>query len=71
MNGWNLTYSVINFGILTCYKTSLDFVDISESVISGRLFLSYNGPVLRHLWDGSFEHPKHMLKLMDKKMFTI
>ena len=22
-------------------------------------------------WDGSFEHPKHMLKLMDKKIFTI
>ena len=22
-------------------------------------------------WDGSFEHPKHMLKLMGKKMFTI
>ena len=21
-------------------------------------------------WDGSFEHPKHMLKLMDKKIFT-
>ena len=23
------------------------------------------------LWDGSFEHPKYMLKLMDKKIFTI
>ena len=22
-------------------------------------------------WDGSFEHPKHMLKLMGKKIFTI
>ena len=22
-------------------------------------------------WDGSFEHPKHILKLMDKKIFTI
>ena len=22
-------------------------------------------------WDGSFEHPKHMLKIMDKKTFTI
>ena len=23
------------------------------------------------LWDGSFEHPKHMFKLMDKKKITI
>ena len=22
-------------------------------------------------WDGSFEHPKHMLKIMGKKIFTI
>ena len=22
-------------------------------------------------WDGSFEHPKQMLKLMDKKIFTL
>ena len=22
-------------------------------------------------WDGSFEHPKHMLKIMDKKIFTL
>ena len=22
-------------------------------------------------WDGSFEHPKHMLKLVGKKIFTI
>ena len=22
-------------------------------------------------WDGSFEHPKHMLKLMGKKIFTV
>ena len=22
-------------------------------------------------WDGSFEHPKHMLELMGKKIFTI
>ena len=22
-------------------------------------------------WDGSFQHPKHMLKLMGKKIFTI
>ena len=22
-------------------------------------------------WDGSFEHPKHMLKLIGKKIFTI
>ena len=22
-------------------------------------------------WDSSFEHPKHMLKLMGKKIFTI
>ena len=22
-------------------------------------------------WDGSFEHPKHMFKLMGKKIFTI
>ena len=22
-------------------------------------------------WDGSFEHPKHMLKVMGKKIFTI
>ena len=22
-------------------------------------------------WEGSFEHPKHMLKLMGKKIFTI
>ena len=22
-------------------------------------------------WDGTFEQPKHMLKLMDKKIFTI
>ena len=22
-------------------------------------------------WDGSFEHPKHLLKLMGKKIFTI
>ena len=49
MNGWNLTNSVINVVILACYKTSLDFVNISESVISGRLFLSYNGPEQGHL----------------------
>ena len=49
MNGWNLTNSVINAIILTCYKTSLDFVNISESVISVRLFLSYNGPGWGHL----------------------
>ena len=49
MNGWNLTHSVINVSILTCNKTSLDFVNISESVISGRLFLSYNGPERGHL----------------------
>ena len=29
MNGWNLTNYV---GILTCYKTSLDFINSSESV---------------------------------------
>ena len=23
------------------------------------------------LWDGSFEHPKHMLKILGKKIFTI
>ena len=23
------------------------------------------------VWDGYFEHPKHMLKLMGKKIFTI
>ena len=28
MNGWNLTNSVVNVCILTCYKTSLDFVNI-------------------------------------------
>ena len=41
-NGWNLTNYVINVCILTCYKTSLDFVNISESVIhvSGKLFFS-------------------------------
>ena len=22
-------------------------------------------------WDGSFEHPKHMLKIMGKKIFTL
>ena len=44
VNGWNLTNSVINVGTLTCYKTSLDFGNISKSVISGSLFLSYNGP---------------------------
>ena len=22
-------------------------------------------------WDGSFKHPKHMLKIMGKKIFTI
>ena len=22
-------------------------------------------------WDGSFEHPKHMLKLMGKNIFTL
>ena len=49
MNRWNLTNSVQNVSILTCYKTSLDFVNISESVISGRLFLSYNGPGRGHL----------------------
>ena len=31
------------------HKTSLDFVNISESVIFGRLFLSYNGPGRGHL----------------------
>ena len=30
--------------ILPRYNTSLDFIDISELVISRRLFLSYNGP---------------------------
>ena len=49
MNGLNLTNSVINVSILTRYFTSLDFVNISESVISGRLFLSYNGPEWGHL----------------------
>ena len=49
MNGWNLTNYVMTVGILTCYKASLDFVNISESVISGRVFLSYNGPGRGHL----------------------
>ena len=49
MNGWNWTNYFINVGILTCYKTSLDFVNTSELVISGRLFLSYNGPGRGHL----------------------
>ena len=44
MNGWNLTNSVINVGILTCSKTSQQFVNISELVISWRLFLSNNDP---------------------------
>ena len=22
-------------------------------------------------WDGSFEHPKHMFKIMGKKIFTL
>ena len=50
MNGWNLTNSVIMLNsILTHCNTSLDFFNISESVISGRLFLSYNGPRPGHL----------------------
>ena len=44
MNGWNLTESASDIGIMTCYKTSLDFVNISETVISWRLFFSYSGP---------------------------
>ena len=44
-----LTNSLINVGILTCCNTSLDFVNISESVTSGRLFLSYNGLGQGHL----------------------
>ena len=43
MNGCHFTNYVINVGILTYYKTSQGFVNFSESVISGRLFLSYNG----------------------------
>ena len=27
--------------------------------------------IARKLWDGSFEHPKHMFKLMGKKIITI
>ena len=50
MNGWNLTNSVTMLSsILTHCNTSLYFVNISESVISGRLFLSYNGPSPGHL----------------------
>ena len=49
MNRWNLANSVKNVSILTCYKTSLDFVNISDSVISGRIFLSYIGPGRGHL----------------------
>ena len=51
MNGWKLTISVINVGTLTHCNNSLDFVklNISESVISVRPFLSYNGPRRWHL----------------------
>ena len=45
-DGWNLANSVINVVILACYKTSLDFVNISESVISGRRFSSHEPKLL-------------------------
>ena len=37
-------------GILKCYDTSLDFVNVSASVISRRVFLLYNGPGWGHLY---------------------
>ena len=30
-----------------------------------------SGELIIVQWDGYFEHPKHMLKLMGKKIFTI
>ena len=46
MIGWNLTHSFMNMGILTPFKNCLDFVNISASVISVRLLISYNDPGL-------------------------
>ena len=49
MNGWNLTHSVINVGIIDFLHNQTRFVNTRESDISGRFFLSYNGPWQEHL----------------------
>ena len=43
INEINLTNFVTDMGILMCANTSLDFVNISASVISWTLILRYNG----------------------------
>ena len=60
MNGWNLTNSEIEMGILMQKNTtSLDLFDISASVILGRHFLSSNGP-----WQGQLCHADTFLVLI-------
>ena len=73
MNGWNFTISVINVGTLTHCNNSLDFVklNISESVISVRPFLSYNGPRLWHLcYTDSFLFFPSIMDPIDRSMLV-
>ena len=66
----NVDQSIINYASMRCHLYS---DPIAKSVQRKYNFSTKTyvvGTQKNRLNDGSFEHPKHILKLMGKKMFT-
>ena len=60
---WLLFYALLRPLVKSVYQ-KIFFLFLNQNVCYG-----YSKELSQ--WDGSFEHQKHMLKLMGKKIFTI
>ena len=75
LQGFNKTLfcskiQVVHYGWhkATAFRTSDNSVYQKINVLIQNICCGYSKELSQ--WDGSFEHPKHMMKLMSKKIFT-